>query len=492
MKLLLYLGCPPAERPEVDVLLRSAGFAVRWIDDARHALAALDEHVAPVVVDLRSPHAIPAVVDLRSLRAGALIVGVEDPARRGASERARRAGVAHLLPAPIAAEELVAALGSGCDGNDGAAGRDQGAVLDCIVACSPAMKEVVEAVRHARTDPAAGVLLSGEPGTGRRFMARALHDLHRRPGGKLVEVDCAEPAADLERSLFGGAPDAGGPSDGGRADAGRGGRGPQGGSRLGVPFSPATVSRGFNLASGHERVTRASLACQAIGGSLLLVNVTEMPSRVQGRLVHLLRDCEAALPGGGTVRGPIRAMACVEPGFDTVVNEGRIRHDLFKRLAATRIEVPPLRDRREDIPALVERFLEHICLLARIAEKKMADPALTLLTSLPYRGNARELRSLIGTLAQRTEGATISLEDVLRHLQLDVSGAPAAATSYSGTLRDARARFEQQYIRDVLARHHGRIAEAARSLGIQRTNLYRKMRTLGVARRPPGSGSRMS
>jgi len=215
-----------------------------------------------------------------------------------------------------------------------------------------------------------------------------------------------------------------------------------------------------------------------------------MPARVQGRLVRVLRDGEAAIAGDGKVRGPIRAVACVEPGFDIVVDEGRVRADLFKRLAAMRIDLPPLRNRREDIPALVDQFLQDICLLARLPRKTVSYPALTLLTSLPYRGNTRELRSLIEMLVERTPAATIRLEDVLRNLRLDVA-APGGSPC-SGTLRDARARFEQQYICEVLDRHHGRIADAARTLGIQRTNLYRKMRTLGVAWRhgSPGNGSR--
>ena len=445
-------------------MLRAGGFAVRWADSAAQALAALDERIAPVVVDLASPHAIPAAIELRSRHPAALVVGIEDPGRPGASERARRAGVAHLLQRPIAAESLLAALADAGGHGDAAGARHDCGDLDGMVACSDAMKKVVERVRSARMDAGGGVLFSGEPGTGRRYIARAVHDLHRRPGGKLVEVDCSVPVVELESSLFGtaGADGAGVPHAGG---AGAGTRG------------------------ATERITRSSLACQAIGGSLLLLNVADMPSRLQGRLIRLLRDGEATLVGGGTVQGLIRAMAVVEPRFESVVEEGRLRAELFKRLSATRIDVPPLRDRREDIPALVDHFLQHFCQLAQVNSKHLTQPALTLLTSLPYKGNARELRALIGMLVEQAEASVIRLEDVLRHLRLDVAGPGVAAGS--GTLRDARTRFEQQYIREVLERHHGRIAEAAKSLGIQRTNLYRKMRSLGVVRRPEnGSGNR--
>jgi DNA-binding NtrC family response regulator len=147
VKLLLYLGCPPAERPEMDVLLRSAGFAVRWVDGAKQALAALDERIAPVVVDLASPHAIPVAIEVRSRNAAALIVGIEDRRQPDASERARRAGLVHLLERPISPEKLMAAVWSG-DADGHTSDRSDGrADLDAIVAHLPAMKEVVDSVR---------------------------------------------------------------------------------------------------------------------------------------------------------------------------------------------------------------------------------------------------------------------------------------------------------------------------------------------------------
>lgn len=453
----------------MDGLLCSVGFAVRWVDNATQALAALEQVPSPVLLDLTSEQAIANGLEIRTRYPATLIVAVANPARPAVSDRARRAGFAQVLERPLAAASLVAVF-SAPEAVTALVGREGETKWPAgIVVCSAAMKEVAERVKRAGSDGAGGVLVCGEPGTGRRFLARVLHTMHCRPNGRLVEVDCAPaPGVDLETMLFGTVPDGDGPgsahSSGGR---------------------PA-----FRPGASMERITRTSLVFHAFGGTLLLLNVADTPARVQGRLARVLRDGEAAIAGDGKVQGPIRVIACVEPGFDTVVDEGRVRADLFKRLAAMRIDVPPLRNRREDIPALVDQFLQDVCLLARLPRKTVSYPALTLLTSLPYRGNARELRSLIGMLVERTPAATIRLEDVLRNLRLDV--AAPGGSPYAGTLRDARTRFEQQYIREVLDRHHGRIAEAAKSLGIQRTNLYRKMRALGVAWRQgsPGNGSR--
>jgi two-component system nitrogen regulation response regulator NtrX len=456
VKHLLYVGCPLSERPQIEVLLRPDGFAVRWADSAPQALALLDERMSPVLLDLTSRCALSAAREIRRRRPGAFFVAVADPLRPAAAGNARRAGFAKVLERPFTLSALQSILSDHDDAGGGVADNErQPHGLDAIVASSPAMKQVLERLKRIPGDQSGGVLLCGEPGSGRRFIARALHHLHREPGGRLVEVDCAASGGDVELSLFG-------------TLAGDGAARP--------------------AARSTERVTRDSLAYQAFGGSLLLLNLADMPARVQGRLVRLLRDGEAVVQGDGKVRAAIRPVACLEPGFEGVLEEGRIRPDLFKRVAATRIDVPPLRHRREDIPVLIEEFLEDICLLAQVPPKAVSNPALTLLGSLPYRGNARELRTLLGTLVEQTIAATIRLEDVLQNLRLDVWGAGASAVA--ATLRDARAQFEQQYILEVLERHHGRIAEAAKTLGIQRTNLYRKMRTLGVPRRPlPNGGS---
>jgi DNA-binding NtrC family response regulator len=288
----------------------------------------------------------------------------------------------------------------------------------------------------------AGVVIVGEEGTGRQMVARAIHAA-QAPDEPFHAVDCAvHDASDLDVELFG---------------------------------------RAAGEARGLERVTRRSELFQAHGGTMYFQNIIDTPARVQGRLARVLRDREAVLTETGeTVPLDVRPMASMDPGIDRSVQEGRVRDDLFRRLSVIRIEMPPLRSRREDIPALANYFVREICADRSMGAKTLSRAAMSLIAALPWRGNAIELRLLLeAAIAGLSDGRGIGVEDILAHMRLD-GGSVVFANG--GTLRQARSRFEREYITAILEQHHGRISDAAKALGIQRTNLYRKMRSLRVNR----------
>jgi DNA-binding NtrC family response regulator len=295
----------------------------------------------------------------------------------------------------------------------------------------------------------AGVLIRGEEGTGRQVAARAIHSLQNGGAGVFVALNCAAfDTDDLDAELFG---------------------------------SAAKFQNGDRASRGLERVSRNGRLHVALGGTIYLQNVAETPTRVQARLARVLRDREAVLAETGeAIDFDIRLMAGVDPDFDGAVKEGRVRDDLFRRLSVIKIDMPPLRSRREDIPALANCFLRDICASLGVPPKNLSRPALSLIAALPWRGNAAELRSLLESVVTGLQGGRgISLEDLLTHVRLDGS---SVMFSDGGTLKQARARFEKEYIAAVLEQHRGRISDAAKALGIQRTNLYRKMRSLRVMR----------
>ena len=449
MKPILYLGCPQLERAATEKVLAGADMSIIWADNAGYALNELQRQEMPVLIDLsRGAAALQVARDLRTQRPGVLLFAVVDDRRPDLTAEAVLTGVADVFARPPAGRRLASAIEREKNYESKQPSRKVQVPGDALYSHSPSMREVVAMMSRAAS-VRTGVTILGEEGTGRQVVARAIHAAEHE-STPFVSVDCAahEPD-DIDAVLFG---------------------------------SPVKSRNGNGSgdAPGPERVSRNSRIHDAQGGTLYLQNLSEAPTRVQGRLARLLRDGEATLAeSGSTQKFDVRMMAGVDPGVETAVEDGRVRADLFKRLSVMRIDMPPLRDRRDDIPALANYFLREICGNRRIPPKPLSRPALSLIAALPWRGNAIELHLMLESIvAGLAGGKGIGLEDVLAHVRLDGG---SVAFEKGGTLKMARARFESEYITHVLERHHGRISEAAKSLGIQRTNLYRKMRSLHVS-----------
>jgi DNA-binding NtrC family response regulator len=172
-------------------------------------------------------------------------------------------------------------------------------------------------------------------------------------------------------------------------------------------------------------------------------------------------------------------VASASKGIEGEVRSHRFRPDLYRRLAAMRIECPPLRERPEDVPLLASRVLEDICGAEGLPVRTFTQAALALLAALSWPGNLAELHDVIARAVRGHDSAraVIQIEDLLPAIRLNAAPAPFVPT---GNLREARSRFEREYIAAVLQHHRWRMAEAAETLGMQRPNLYRKARQLGI------------
>jgi DNA-binding NtrC family response regulator len=442
-----------SDHAELEALLIGMGYQPVLINGSQQ-MAALRDPVSLCLIDLRqNGEALRSARAVRAQYPHSVVIGVADPGRPSAAADAIRAGVFDVLPRPPSPRDLEALLANARE--QASLASTQGPVPSSepmaygVVGTSPAMRLVMDLVQRAAPGRC-GMLICGERGTGREMIARAihLHGVNRK--APFVKVDCSGPTPeDIELQLFG-------------VLAKR-------------PGSSGPVER-----RSLEHISRTSQLAEAAGGILFLENVTEMPARVQGRLVRVLRDREAFVgEGREAVSLDIRPIAAVDGSVNAALDEGRLRPDLYERLSLIRVDVPALRQRREDVPVLATHFLKELCRASGKPVKTLTRPALTLLAALPWRGNALELRALLERLILLAPGGLIRLEDVLAHTQLEGSVSP---TGLDATLRQARAKFERDYIAAVLQQHRGRIADAARVLGIQRTNLYRKMRRLNLTR----------
>ena len=461
MTSVLYLGCPASDRDDAERLLSAGQLSVVWADDVGNALDTLQHRDLPVLLDLsRGAAALQLAHDIRTHLPSTLIFAVVDERRPDLSTEAVLAGVADVFARPLGGRRVANAIEREqrylSRGGNGSSGNGHAHDSDDLYSQSPAMRDVMLAIADVATKRA-GVLVRGEEGTGRQVVARAIHVRQHFAPSAFVTINCAAyDTEELDAALFGAAARSQG-------------------------YGDAASSRGL------ARVSREGRLHDAIGGTIYMQNVADAPTRVQARLARVLRDREVLLvETGEPIEFGVRPMAGVDLAFDRAVQEGRVRDDLFRRLAVSRIDMPALRERREDIPALTNYFLRDICGHLHVPPKTVSRAALSLISALPWRGNAVELRALLEAVVHGMHGGrNIGLEDLLAHLRFD--GGSVGMTAAGGTLKQARARFEREYIATILEQHHGRISDAAKALGIQRTNLYRKMRSLRVTQRRESS-----
>jgi transcriptional regulator with PAS, ATPase and Fis domain len=316
--------------------------------------------------------------------------------------------------------------------------------LPFVVGRHPTMQRIAELTRKvAETD--ATVLITGESGTGKELVARAIHALSARADRPFIPVNCAAIPADLlESELF-----------------------------------------------GHERgaftgavAARAGMFQLATGGSIFLDEVGEMGGSLQVRLLRVLQDQEVRPVGADrSTRVDVRVIAATNRDLGKAVEEGQFRDDLYYRLNVIGIDIPPLRERREDIPPLVQHFITIHNRELRKGFKGADGATMKVLLSLPWKGNVRELDTVIEHAMILGDGDWITIADLPRALK------PAAdvALPVGDDLREALRTYEKAHIQGVLTSAEGDKRLAAERLGVSLSSLYRKIEELGIgiASAPP-------
>jgi DNA-binding NtrC family response regulator len=306
-----------------------------------------------------------------------------------------------------------------------------------------AMRAIFEKV--AKTAPSTGrVLITGENGTGKELVARAIHEHSRRADGPFVKLNCAAiPAELIESELFGHEKGA---------------------------FTGATQQRRgkFELADG---------------GTLFLDEIGDMNPNAQAKVLRVLQENELERVGGGeTIKVDVRVVAATNKDLPAEIAAGRFREDLYYRLAVVPIELPPLRGRREDIPALVDHFIAQACADNGRRTKKVAPSAMTLVMQHEWPGNVRELKNVVERLVILTGEAEVITE-------VDVGEAlprvKSVKTEFSRNVpfKDLVAAAEREIIMAALEANGHQVSNTAKELQLERSHLYKKMRALGIDHR---------
>jgi transcriptional regulator with PAS, ATPase and Fis domain len=288
------------------------------------------------------------------------------------------------------------------------------------------------------------VLITGESGTGKSLIARAIHRRSSRRDKPFVEVACgALPETLLESELFGHV-------------------------------------RGAFTGATSDKIGRFA---QADGGTIFLDEIATASASMQVKLLRVLQDMEFEQVGGTkTFRVDTRAVLATNENLANAVREGRFRQDLYYRINVISIELPPLRDRINDIPLLARHFLAAVSEESGRQVQDFTPEAIRVLQGYSWPGNVRELQNVVSRAVLLGRSDIIDADDLPRNLTAEV---PVPAVSASGrTLKEALEGPERQIIRDVLEAHHWNRNETAEALGINRTTLYKKMKRLGLDEGP--------
>src|ERR1700716_1080568 len=320
--------------------------------------------------------------------------------------------------------------------------------LENIVGESPALHEVLDTIRQVAPS-SANVLIEGESGTGKELAAHAIHNLSRRNKAKFVAVHCAALSPQLlESELFG-------------------------------------HERGAFTGAHERRIGRFE---QASGGTIFLDEIAEIDPSTQVKLLRVISEERAFERVGGnqTLRADVRLIAATNKNLEKLVAEGKFRDDLFFRLNVVRITMPPLRDRKDDIPLLVRSFLRHFCKANDKPLLEITADAMNALLTYNWPGNVRELRTAIEHAVVMATGPKITVRDLPSAVR-QAAGAslprgisPSKAFGEKASPLDLH-ETERKLILQALATTNGNVTAAAKKLGISRRTLHRKINEMNAA-----------
>jgi DNA-binding NtrC family response regulator len=323
--------------------------------------------------------------------------------------------------------------------------RDLGAD-SALIGASPAMADLRERIARVAPIPSP-VLIVGESGSGKELVARELHQRSKGARGPFIALNSAAlPEHLVESELFG-------------------------------------HERG--AFTGADRMRKGAFE-SAAHGTLFLDEIGELPSVVQAKLLRVLEQRTVTRVGGtGTIEVDARVVAATHRDLEADVTEGRFREDLLYRLNVHVLHVPPLRDRRADIPELAQHLLAGTCRRFGVPDKTVTPEALELLAACDWRrNNVRELRNVIERMVIASDDDTLGIECV----PPEITGATRGLDAAEGTFQDLKAEAERRIVTEALARHDGHVSRTAEALGLaDHASLLKIMRRLGI-KRPTSRG----
>jgi two-component system, NtrC family, nitrogen regulation response regulator NtrX len=426
-------------------LLEARGHKTLSAATVGEGLRLFSEHrPAAVLLDLRLPDGtgIDVLREFQRQAPGTPVVVISGHGSVSEAVEAMKVGATDFLEKPVSRDRLFQILdrilhpplpGGETDLEKVADGSRYG-----MVGRSEPMRRIYQLIEMAAPTKCR-VFIAGESGTGKELIAGAVHALSPRRDRPFIELNCAAiPSELIESEMFGHVKGA---------------------------FTGAVSDRKGKFEA-------------ATTGTLFLDEIGDMSLITQAKLLRVLQE-GIVTPVGSSEPRPVdvRIVSATSKNLPEEIARGTFREDLYHRINVLTVAVPPLRNRREDIPELAEHFLRLASVENDVKPKRLSPRAVDLLIQMPWQGNVRELRNLMERLVVLVAKDVVGQQEVMDVLQMP--GVRAEETNPL-PLRQARARFERQYILYRLTANRGNLGNTARELGIERTNLYRKMKQLGI------------
>ena len=447
------------DEPNILTTLRRAleieGFAVEVAGSARIGLEKLAERdIDAVLIDVMMPE-MDGLTALKAIKERAPALPVVMMSGHGSLDTAVQAtklGAFDFLEKPLSTEKTLVTLKNALA--HARLEREHGELAErvrgerAMIGGGAKMKALLELI--ARTAPTSGrVLITGENGTGKELVARALHEASKRADKPFIKLNCAAiPGELIESELFGHEKGA---------------------------FTGATKDRRgkFELADG---------------GTIFLDEIGDMTPTAQAKVLRVLQENELERVGGGeTIRVDVRVLAATNKDLAAEIKAGRFREDLYYRLNVVPIHLPPLREHRDDLPEMAQHFLRGACAANDRRKKTFAPGAISLLMQHDWPGNVRELKNAVERLVIVTGDAPELTEADVQEILPGVRAVKAKHTRGTA-FKDLVAAAEREIILGALEVNEHHIANTARELQLERSHLYKKMRALGINPRGDDAG----
>ncbi len=457
---ILVIDDEAAIRDSLRMILEYEGYEFLGAATGQDGLAVAEREAPDLVfLDIKMPgmDGLEVLQRLRAAHETLPVVMISGHATVSTAVEATRLGAFDFIEKPLASERVLVTIRNALDSSRLAdENRSLKRVMEVrhqIVGESAALKKVTEAVRRAAPTNAT-VLISGESGVGKELVARAIHRNSLRSRERFVQVNCAAIPDDLiESELFG-------------------------------------HEKGSFTGATEKQIGKFE---QADKGTIFLDEVGDMSLKTQAKVLRVLQEGEVERLGSSrTIKVDVRVIAATNKRLDEEIDKGTFREDLYFRLAVIPISVPPLRERREDIPLLVRHFVDLFSRDNNFRPKRVTPAAMDVLQRHRWKGNIRELRNTVERLIIMTPTDTIDLADLPESIRNDTAGSSAGARGgetdpiKAGTLREHKELSERQFLVQKLRETGWNISKTAELIDTPRSNLYKKLEQYAISQETDG------